>query len=70
MAQTNKFFLNGQKYSVNQAIHIFDLINYFNYNESLLILEHNNLVCHQKNWKNILIKDQDKIEIITIVGGG
>ena len=70
MSQTTKFYLNGQKYSIKQSISLFDLVNYFNFNDSLLVLEYNNLICNKKNWKEIFIKDQDKIEIVTIVGGG
>lgn len=70
MIEIKKFFLNGQKYYTKQNITLFDLINYFNYNDSLLVLEHNNLICNKKKWKETVIKDQDKIEIVTIVGGG
>ena len=46
------------------------LVNYFKYDDSLLVLEYNNLICNKKKWKQIQIKNQDKIEIVTIVGGG
>ena len=65
-----KFFLNGQCYSTKKEINLLDLINYFNYNQSLLVLEHNNLICDKKNWKQIFLKNKDRIEIVTIVGGG
>jgi thiamine biosynthesis protein ThiS len=45
-------------------------MDYFNYETSLLVLEYNNVICNKKNWENIYIKHQDKIEIVTIVGGG
>ena len=70
MTQTKKFLLNGQKYSTNQLINLFDLVNYFNYNDSLLVLEYNNSICNKKNWKETFIQNNDKIEIVTIVGGG
>lgn len=70
MSQSTKFFLNGQTYYSTGNLSIFDLVNYFNYNHSLLVLEHNNLICDKKKWKNILVKNYDKIEIVTIVGGG
>jgi sulfur carrier protein len=70
MIQINLFLLNGQKYSIKQSINLHNLVHYFNYNDSLLVLEYNNLICNKKNWKKIYIKDQDKIEIVTIVGGG
>lgn len=72
MSKVNIFFLNGQKYYINKQykVTILELILYFNYNVSLLVLEHNNLICDKKNWNKIFIVNNDKIEIVTIVGGG
>ena len=70
MSKTIEFFLNGQKYSIQNRITIFDLISYFDYNTSLLVLEHNNLICIKVNWDKIFVTNNDKIEIVTIVGGG
>jgi len=64
------FYLNGQSYCVKINITLLDLINYFDFNESLLVLEYNNLICEKKNWGGITLKNQDRIEIVTIVGGG
>jgi sulfur carrier protein len=70
MTKLQKFLLNGQQYSIKQKINLSDLINYLNYDRSLLVLEYNNVICNKKNWENIYIRHQDKIEIVTIVGGG
>jgi thiamine biosynthesis protein ThiS len=70
MIQINQFLLNGQKYYTNQPINLLNLVNYFNYNNSLLVVEYNNLICNKKNFRKIYIQDKDKIEIVTIVGGG
>lgn len=64
------FFFNSQSYVINQKINLLELLIYFNYNLSMLVIEYNNFICHQKYWKNIYITNNDKIEIITIVGGG
>ena len=64
------FLLNGQKYYSKEKINLLKLIKYFNYNDSLLVLEYNNLICNKKNWAQTFIKNNDKIEIVTIVGGG
>ena len=53
MSKTIEFFLNGQKYYIQNKITIFDLISYFDYNTSLLVLEHNNLICIKENWDKI-----------------
>lgn len=70
MSKTRNFFLNGEKYSIGKKITLLDLINYFDYNSSLLVLEYNNLICNKKSWNKIYLDNNDKIEIVTIVGGG
>ena len=74
MDKTEKFktfWFNGEKYSSsNLKFTILDLINYFNYNSTLLVVEYNNNIVVKKNWNKIIITNDDKIEILTIVGGG
>lgn len=70
MANFKKFQLNGQHYCTTKTIKLINLINYFNYDTSLLVLEYNNTICNKNDWKNILVNNKDKIEIVTIVGGG
>ena len=70
MNKPKHFFLNGQKYFTESELTILDLITYFDYNKSLLVLKYNNLICNKKHWNFINIKNKDKIEIVTIVGGG
>ena len=70
MNQTHPFFLNGQKYITSHNLTIADLVNYFGYNKSLLVVEYNQFICSKPEWNKIFIQDHDKIEIVTIVGGG
>ena len=70
MSTVKNFFLNGQEYYTQHNITLFELVTYFNYNLSLLVLEYNNIICNKKDWNNIFIKKNDIIEIVTIVGGG
>ena len=70
MNKTYPFFLNGQKYITSSNITIADLVHYFGYNKSLLVIEYNQFICSKPQWNKILIQNNDKIEIITIVGGG
>ena len=64
------FFLNGEKYSTFSSLTLSKIIKYFNYNSTLLVIEYNNSIYNKKYWNKIKIKNNDKIEIITIVGGG
>jgi sulfur carrier protein len=70
MSKLITFYFNGQEYSTAQLITLSDLINYFGYKSILFVLEHNNYICNKTEWCKVKIKENDKIEIITIVGGG
>lgn len=70
MVHLKYFSLNDQFYYTDQTITLLDLIKYFNYNNSVLVLELNKLICNKDKWSNLVISDQDNIEIVTIVGGG
>lgn len=64
------FFLNGQEYQSSYNFTLYECVYYFNYNSSLLVLEYNNFICPKEKWNQIIISNNDKIEIVTIVGGG
>jgi sulfur carrier protein len=64
------FVLNGQEYQSSSNFTLYECVKYFNYNSSLLVLEYNNFICPKEKWNQITIKDNDKIELVTIVGGG
>lgn len=70
MSQIKYFSLNGQSYYTTQNLTLFDIIIYFNYNNSLFVLELNQLVYNKKKWHQTFIKNGDKLEVISIVGGG
>ena len=64
------FFFNGQEYQTGQSITLNDIVNYFGYHSSLFVLEYNNFICNKNDWNKIKIQSNDKIELISIVGGG
>ena len=70
MTNLNNFYFNGQKYSTIKLITLSDLINYFGYKSLLFVVEYNNYICNEIEWNKIKINNNDKIEIITVVGGG
>ncbi len=70
MTKIKTFFLNGQEYCSEGNFSLLNVLQYFNYNLSLIVLEYNNFICIKQNWSKIQIKNGDKIEIVTIVGGG
>ena len=69
MDRIKKIWFNGKEYETKQNLTINNLICYFNYN-SLFIIEYNFIMCNKGLWDKISIEDGDKIEVITLVGGG
>lgn len=72
-----KFFsiiisLNGQNYKlfIIQPITILSIITLFNYQQHLNLIEYNGTIKNSLNINKTHIKNNAKIEIITIVGGG
>ena len=39
-------------------------------NPQLVVAEHNGVIAPRSRWDTILVKDDDTLEIVTIVGGG
>ena len=70
MLTRTTFFFNGNEYFTEKSITLNELLDYFNYQSSIFVVEYNNFICNKNNWKEIKIKKNDTIEIITIVGGG
>lgn len=65
-----KFSVNGQEYQTYDYFTLSQLLYYFNYTQRLFVVEYNDLICDQKHWSKIKINTNDRIEIVTIVGGG
>ncbi|CAM9112075.1 unnamed protein product [Chrysoparadoxa australica] len=67
-----QFYLNAEKYTLKsiKPFTMDNLLEFFNYNKNLIVIEYNNNILHKENWSKIQLHDLDKIEIVTIVGGG
>ena len=65
-----KFYINKKQYLVTKTINLNDLLRYLVLKQYVFILEYNHIICDKKNWHKYKIKENDNIEIITIVGGG
>jgi sulfur carrier protein len=70
MGNLTTFFFNGEEYYITQQVSLSKLIEYFAYQSTLFVVEYNNFICNKNKWTEILIQNNDRIEIITIVGGG
>jgi thiamine biosynthesis protein ThiS len=63
-------FINGEVHILNYKVSLYDLFVFIQKEKSALILEYNQKIVSQLQAKNIFLKDLDRIEFVTIVGGG
>nr|QXI87980.1 thiS [Sargassum henslowianum] len=64
--------LNNDQYKIFtiQPFEIFEFLEFLSYPKDLVILEHNGRINNKLTLRSKYIKRDDKIEILTIVGGG
>jgi thiamine biosynthesis protein ThiS len=65
-----KVFINGETKEIAKQVNLLGLLKEFSLPSERIAIELNKEVVRKKDWKNIEIKDADKIEIVHFVGGG
>ena len=68
-----KFIINGEIKTINfqqSNPNLALLINYLELNPKLIVVEFNGIIINRKKWADQQVKNGDKLEIVTIVGGG
>ena len=69
---TIKVFINGKNYELKLKKHITlqHVIKLLYGKNKSIVLDYNKKIIQKNMWDNIYIQSNDKIEILTIVGGG
>lgn len=62
--------LNGESRSVPEVTTIAALVCELNLVPATLLIEHNGLALHRKEWDSRAVREGDKIELIRVVAGG
>ena len=68
-----KISVNGEEKYINNSNKEFTLteaLSQLGYNGNTIIVELNNLIVNNEAWQENKVKDGDKLEIVSIVGGG
>ena len=65
-----KIKLNGKPIVVDKGIKLNNLIKKFKYPLNNIAIEKNNLIVEKKKINKIILKSNDKIEIVHFIGGG
>ena len=68
-----KILVNGEQTNLElnqESNSLSKTLEFMGYKSNKVIVELNNLIINSKKWDQVRIKDGDKLEIISIVGGG
>mgnify|MGYP005702437879 CR=1 FL=1 len=65
--------VNGEEKYIeleNEKALLSSTLELLGYKSNTVVVEVNNLIINSKKWDNEIIKEGDRIEIVSIVGGG
>lgn len=65
-----KVILNGKEKEIKENETISDMLKELNIKEKMVAVEINLKIIDKKEFKNVFIKENDKIEIVHFMGGG
>ena len=64
------FILNGKQESIEKPVTLNALVSAKGLCPEKIVVEHNFCIIAKEDWPKIALKDQDRIEIVSFVGGG
>ena len=65
-----KIFLNGQEINIDNNVNAYQLLSEMGYQDRRIALEINCEVIPKSEYSNKIIVENDKVEIISAIGGG
>lgn len=63
-------YINGELRHCSPQTPLPDLLKQLGLNPRLVAVEYNGEILHRQFWENTQIQEGDRLEIVTIVGGG
>ena len=68
-----KIRVNGKEKQIelkNEKPLLSSILEFLGYKQNTVVVEVNDLIINSKKWESEIIKEGDKLEIVSIVGGG
>ena len=68
-----KIRVNGKEKQIeleNEKASLSSTLELLGYKQNTVVVEVNDLIINSKKWDNALLKEGDRLEIVSIVGGG
>jgi sulfur carrier protein len=70
MSSQITLLLNGETRTCSPQTPLPDLLQQMGFNPRLVAVEYNGEILHRQFWSDTRVKEGDRLEIVTIVGGG
>jgi len=65
-----RIFLNGQAAEAHGAANIAELVDRYQMPLQSVLIEHNGIALHQREWRQRTLSEGDRIEVVRVVAGG
>ena len=68
-----KISVNGKEKKIeleNEKVLLSSILEFLGYKQNTIVVEVNDLIINSKKWDNEILKEGDRLEIVSIVGGG
>ena len=62
--------INGQRYKYNASFTVLSLLKYLGFKVNLIVVDYNGVILQKEFWPETNIKNNDRLEILTVAGGG
>jgi sulfur carrier protein len=62
--------VNGESKTCADQITLLELLDELDLNPRLIAIEYNGEILHRQYWEKTLVGEGDRLEVVTIVGGG
>jgi|TARA_B110000046_G_scaffold40692_1_gene45134 sulfur carrier protein len=66
----NLLTINGELYKSKTSLTTFSLLKYLGFKLDLIVIDYNGTILPREFWATTKLQNQDKIEILTVAGGG
>ncbi len=70
MSNEIKLQVNGENHSCSSQTSLPELLQQLGFNPRLVAVEYNGEILHRQFWTQTIIQPGDRLEVVTIVGGG
>ena len=65
-----KIQLNGDSYEINSGSNLNELLNKLKIQKNKVAIEVNGEIVQKGNYQNLILRKDDKVEIVHFIGGG